>query len=114
MTETISRGAANQAGARIDTDALEEIALLVAVGLDAELLVRVDRHADVADPVRQRRVVLVRQAEELDAGLAQAPDGPHDVLFEIIERHGSRGFGVGNFKALFEAIEREQEKRGNL
>ena len=32
-------------------------------------------------------------------------------FFEIIERHGSRGFGVGNFKALFEAIEREQEKR---
>ena len=29
-------------------------------------------------------------------------------FFEIIERHGSRGFGVGNFKALFEAIEREQ------
>ena len=35
-------------------------------------------------------------------------------FFEIIERHGSRGFGVGNFRALFEAIEREQEKRGNL
>ena len=35
-------------------------------------------------------------------------------FIEIIERHGSRGFGVGNFKALFEAIEREQEKRGNL
>jgi 4-hydroxyphenylpyruvate dioxygenase len=36
------------------------------------------------------------------------------VFFEIIERHGSRGFGVGNFKALFEAIEREQGLRGNL
>jgi 4-hydroxyphenylpyruvate dioxygenase len=36
------------------------------------------------------------------------------VFFEIIERHGSRGFGKGNFKALFEAIEREQELRGNL
>jgi 4-hydroxyphenylpyruvate dioxygenase len=35
-------------------------------------------------------------------------------FFEIIERHGSRGFGVGNFKALFEAIEQEQAKRGNL
>ncbi len=35
-------------------------------------------------------------------------------FFEIIERHGSRGFGVGNFKALFEAIELEQERRGNL
>jgi 4-hydroxyphenylpyruvate dioxygenase len=36
------------------------------------------------------------------------------VFFEIIERHGARGFGEGNFKALFEAIEREQDKRGNL
>jgi 4-hydroxyphenylpyruvate dioxygenase len=36
------------------------------------------------------------------------------VFFEIIERHGSLGFGKGNFKALFEAIEREQAKRGNL
>jgi 4-hydroxyphenylpyruvate dioxygenase len=36
------------------------------------------------------------------------------VFFEVIERHGSRGFGAGNFKALFEAIEREQELRGNL
>ena len=36
------------------------------------------------------------------------------VFFEIIERHGATGFGAGNFKALFEAIEREQEKRGNL
>lgn len=35
-------------------------------------------------------------------------------FFEIIERHGSRGFGVGNFKALFEALEREQARRGNL
>jgi 4-hydroxyphenylpyruvate dioxygenase len=36
------------------------------------------------------------------------------VFFEIIERHGARGFGEGNFKALFQAIEREQDRRGNL
>jgi 4-hydroxyphenylpyruvate dioxygenase len=36
------------------------------------------------------------------------------MFFEVIERHGARGFGEGNFKALFEAIEREQERRGNL
>ena len=36
------------------------------------------------------------------------------VFFELIERHGARGFGEGNFKALFEALEREQERRGNL
>jgi 4-hydroxyphenylpyruvate dioxygenase len=36
------------------------------------------------------------------------------VFFELIERRGATGFGIGNFKALFEAIEREQAKRGNL
>ena len=36
------------------------------------------------------------------------------LFFEIIERRGSRGFGKGNFRALFEAIEREQARRGNL
>src|SRR5262245_54501219 len=36
------------------------------------------------------------------------------LFFEVIERHGSRGFGEGNFKSLFEAIEREQARRGNL
>lgn len=42
-----------------------------------------------------------------------AQDRP-TVFFEVIERHGARGFGEGNFKALFEALEREQERRGNL
>jgi 4-hydroxyphenylpyruvate dioxygenase len=36
------------------------------------------------------------------------------VFYEIIQRKGARSFGAGNFKALFEAIEREQELRGNL
>ena len=36
------------------------------------------------------------------------------VFLEVIQRRGARGFGVGNFKALFESIEIEQEKRGNL
>lgn len=36
------------------------------------------------------------------------------VFFEVIERHGARGFGEGNFKALFQALEREQDRRGNL
>jgi len=43
------------------------------------------------------------------------PTGDRPTVFlEVIERHGARGFGDGNFKALFEAIEREQELRGNL
>jgi 4-hydroxyphenylpyruvate dioxygenase len=36
------------------------------------------------------------------------------VFFEIIQRAGATGFGAGNFKALFEAIERAQDARGNL
>jgi len=42
-----------------------------------------------------------------------AQDRP-TVFFELIERHGARGFGEGNFKALFVALEREQALRGNL
>ena len=44
---------------------------------------------------------------------SRSATGP-TVFFELIERHGSLGFGKGNFKALFEAIEREQDERGNL
>ena len=36
------------------------------------------------------------------------------LFFEVIQRHGSRSFGKGNFKALFEAIEHEQARRGTL
>ena len=47
--------------------------------------------------------------------LFRSPVGDRPTLFfEIIERHGSRSFGKGNFKALFEAIEREQHLRGTL
>jgi 4-hydroxyphenylpyruvate dioxygenase len=43
-------------------------------------------------------------------GIADRPT----LFLEIIQRVGARGFGAGNFKALFEAIEREQSRRGNL
>jgi 4-hydroxyphenylpyruvate dioxygenase len=36
------------------------------------------------------------------------------LFFEVIQRHGAQGFGKGNFKALFESIERAQAARGNL
>jgi 4-hydroxyphenylpyruvate dioxygenase len=64
----------------------------------------------------QRRGILVDRDE--DGYLLQIftkPTGDRPtVFFELIERHGSLGFGKGNFKALFEAIEREQERRGNF
>jgi 4-hydroxyphenylpyruvate dioxygenase len=36
------------------------------------------------------------------------------LFFEVIQRHNHQGFGAGNFKSLFESIEMEQAKRGNL
>ncbi len=64
----------------------------------------------------QKRGILVDRDEDgylLQIFTRPVQDRP-TVFFELIERHGSLGFGKGNFKALFEAIEREQEKRGNL
>jgi 4-hydroxyphenylpyruvate dioxygenase len=64
----------------------------------------------------QRRGILVDRDDDgylLQIFTRPVGDRP-TVFFEFIERHGSLGFGKGNFKALFEAIEREQERRGNL
>jgi 4-hydroxyphenylpyruvate dioxygenase len=64
----------------------------------------------------QKRGILVDRDEDgylLQIFTAPIGDRP-TVFYELIERHGSLGFGKGNFKALFEAIEREQERRGNL
>jgi 4-hydroxyphenylpyruvate dioxygenase len=64
----------------------------------------------------QRNGILVDKDEEgylLQIFTKPVQDRP-TIFFEVIERHGSRGFGAGNFKALFEAIEREQASRGNL
>jgi 4-hydroxyphenylpyruvate dioxygenase len=64
----------------------------------------------------QRRGILVDRDEDgylLQIFTKPVGDRP-TVFFELIERHGSLGFGIGNFKALFEAIEREQERRGNF
>jgi 4-hydroxyphenylpyruvate dioxygenase len=64
----------------------------------------------------QRNGILVDKDEDgylLQIFTKPVQDRP-TVFFEIIERHGAKGFGAGNFKALFEAIEREQAMRGNL
>ncbi|MFC4605131.1 4-hydroxyphenylpyruvate dioxygenase [Rhodococcus kronopolitis] len=64
----------------------------------------------------KRRGVLVDRDEDgylLQVFTKPLGDRP-TVFFELIERHGSLGFGKGNFRALFESIEREQEARGNL
>jgi 4-hydroxyphenylpyruvate dioxygenase len=64
----------------------------------------------------QRRGILVDRDEDgylLQIFTKPVGDRP-TVFFELIERHGSLGFGKGNFRALFEAIEREQARRGNF
>lgn len=67
------------------------------------------------DTLRELRILADRDEDGYLLQIFTKPiqDRP-TVFFEIIERHGSMGFGKGNFKALFEAIEREQERRGNL
>jgi 4-hydroxyphenylpyruvate dioxygenase len=76
------------------------------------------RIGEVRVPIEElaRRGILVDRDEDgylLQIFTRPIGDRP-TVFFELIERHGSLGFGKGNFKALFEAIEREQERRGNL
>jgi 4-hydroxyphenylpyruvate dioxygenase len=67
------------------------------------------------DDLRRLGILVDRDDEGYLLQIFTKPLGDRPtIFFEIIERHGARGFGEGNFKALFEAIEREQELRGNL
>jgi 4-hydroxyphenylpyruvate dioxygenase len=67
------------------------------------------------EDLRRHRILVDRDEDGylLQIFTKTAQDRP-TLFFEVIERHGARGFGEGNFKALFEAIEREQALRGNL
>ena len=77
-----------------------------------------DRVGTVRVPVDELRELKILVDRDEDGYLLQIFTKPVQdrptVFFELIERHGSLGFGKGNFKALFEAIEREQARRGNL
>jgi 4-hydroxyphenylpyruvate dioxygenase len=69
---------------------------------------------DMAD-LRELGILADRDDEGYLLQIFTKPLVDRPTLFlEVIERHGARGFGEGNFKALFEAIERDQERRGNL
>jgi 4-hydroxyphenylpyruvate dioxygenase len=107
-------------------DILTAVDILVAEGIeflatpdsyyeDPELRARI---GEVRVPIEelQKRGILVDRDEDgylLQIFTKPLVDRP-TVFFELIERHGSLGFGIGNFKALFEAIEREQAARGNF
>src|SRR5215216_145120 len=76
---------------------------------------RVGQIAESIDDLRRLGILVDRDDEGYLLQIFTKPLGDRPtIFFEIIERHGARGFGEGNFKALFEAIEREQAARGNL
>lgn len=80
-----------------------------------ELLDRVGTIDEDIEPLRQLGILVDRDEEGYLLQIFTKPveDRP-TLFFEIIQRKGATSFGKGNFKALFEAIEREQDKRGNL
>ena len=80
-----------------------------------ELFARVGRIDEPVDALRDLGILVDRDDEGYLLQLFSKPVQDRPTLFyEIIQRKGAKSFGKGNFKALFEAIEREQELRGNL
>ena len=82
---------------------------------DPALRARIGQVRVPIDELKSRGVLVDRDEDGYLLQIFTRPIGDRPtVFFELIERHGSLGFGKGNFKALFESIEREQERRGNL
>jgi len=80
-----------------------------------DVLDRVGKIDESLEELRKLNILIDRDEEGYLLQIFTKPilDRP-TMFFEIIERHGAKSFGKGNFKALFESIEREQELRGNL
>ncbi len=80
-----------------------------------ELSLRVGDIDEDMDEIRRLNILVDRDDEGYLLQLFSKPVEDRPTLFyEIIQRRGARAFGKGNFKALFESIEREQERRGTL
>jgi 4-hydroxyphenylpyruvate dioxygenase len=77
---------------------------------------RIPNHGEDVERMRKNKILIDAdqndQSKQLLQIFTQTNIGP--IFFEIIQRKGNEGFGEGNFQALFEAIERDQEKRGVL
>lgn len=77
-----------------------------------------DRIGDIKENISDLKKMDILVDRDEDGYLLQIFSKPVEdrptLFFEIIQRKGAKSFGKGNFKALFEAIEREQEKRGTL
>lgn len=105
-------------------DIIESVTILRNQGVDflkvpttyyAELTARVGKIDEPIDKLAELGILVDRDDEGYMLQIFTKPveDRP-TLFFEVIQRKGSRSFGKGNFKALFEAIEREQALRGNL
>jgi 4-hydroxyphenylpyruvate dioxygenase len=82
---------------------------------DPELRARIGKVRVPIEELKKRGILVDRDEDGYLLQIFTKPIGDRPTVFyEMIERHGSLGFGKGNFKALFEAIEREQDRRGNL
>lgn len=82
---------------------------------DPELRERIGEVRVPIEELQSRGILVDRDEDGYLLQIFTKPVGDRPtVFFELIERHGSLGFGKGNFKALFQAIEREQERRGNF
>ncbi len=82
---------------------------------DPELRERIGTVRVPIEDLKSRGILVDRDEDGYLLQIFTKPIGDRPTVFyELIERHGSLGFGKGNFKALFESIEREQESRGNL
>ncbi|GAA4424507.1 4-hydroxyphenylpyruvate dioxygenase [Actinokineospora soli] len=82
---------------------------------DPELRERIGEVRVPIEVLKEHRILVDRDEDGYLLQIFTKPIGDRPTVFyEMIERHGSLGFGKGNFKALFEAIEREQDRRGNL
>jgi 4-hydroxyphenylpyruvate dioxygenase len=82
---------------------------------DPALRARIGQVRVGIDELKGRGILVDRDEDGYLLQIFTKPVGDRPTVFyELIERHGSLGFGKGNFKALFQAIEREQDARGNL
>jgi 4-hydroxyphenylpyruvate dioxygenase len=82
---------------------------------DPELRARIGHVRVPIEELKSRGILVDRDEDGYLLQIFTKPIGDRPTVFyEFIERHGSLGFGKGNFQALFEAIEREQARRGNL
>jgi len=120
------RGPGAQHLALATNDILQTVDTLLARGVeflstpdsyyeDPQLRARIGQVRVPIEELHRRGILVDRDEDGYLLQIFTKPIGDRPtVFFEFIERHGSLGFGKGNFRALFEAIEREQAKRGNF